>query len=241
VEIFFKPHYYYNSNLHNANDFTSFDCIKVLTEIKDKFNLPTDKLIILNIEFGVNVISPICSKKMIECTLYHDKNKFNNSSDDLKYSIISFKHNSNGNANKYKMIKFYAKGLQFPEYTDINTIRFEVKSKKRRYLQTQLNIYTYCDLLKIETYYLFVKHIKKEVKGLLILDYYNEMNNLNPKERKKLEKYNNSITWFSALQGSKNTFNNTKKRYFELLNKTNNNIHKKLMDAIESKLNKLIS
>lgn len=32
LEILFKPHYYFNDNLHNANDFSVQDCINVLNE-----------------------------------------------------------------------------------------------------------------------------------------------------------------------------------------------------------------
>ena len=58
VEILFKPHYYFNNNLHNANNFKVMDCVNVLTEIKETFNLPVNELKILNIEFGLNAISP---------------------------------------------------------------------------------------------------------------------------------------------------------------------------------------
>ena len=129
LEVLIKPHYYFNNNLHNANDFTAIDCINILTEIKNTFDFSVNELLILNIEYGINVISPIDCKDLIVYTVFHDKNEFINSSDNLKYSKISFKHDKNGKANSYKKIKAYAKGLQFPQYTDINTFRFEIKSK----------------------------------------------------------------------------------------------------------------
>ena len=101
LEILIKPHYYFNDNLHNANDFSALDCLKTLTEIKNLFNFPVDELTILNTEFGLNAISPIDSKDLILCSIYHEKNEFINSSDSLKFSKISFKHHKDGTANKY--------------------------------------------------------------------------------------------------------------------------------------------
>lgn len=239
LEILLKPHYYFNDNLHNANDFKAIDSINALTEIKETFNLPVNNLKILNIEFGINAISPILCENLIEYTFYHEKNLFINSSDILRYSKISYKHKDNGTANTYKMIKFYAKGLQFPQYTDNNTFRFEVKSKQSKYIKT-LGVYTYADLLKFETYHIFSDTLKKEISKILIIDAENEMHNLNDKEQIKLTEYLNSIKWNKAIQGSKNLFNINKIKYFKLLDKTKNNIHTYLKNIISNKLDDLL-
>ena len=239
LEILIKPHYYFNNNKHNANFFSALDCIKTLTEIKDTFNLPIDELLILNIEFGINAISPIDCKNLISYTIYHEKNEFINSSDTLRFSKISFKHHSSGKANNYKQTKFYAKGLQFPQFTDINTFRFEVKSKQRKYIKS-IGIKTYNDLLKIETYYKLSRVLKNEFSKVLILDIDNEKQNLTHKEVLKLEKYLNSVYWIKSMQLSRNVFSKNKKKYFNLLDKTKNNIHNTLFFIIEKKLNDIL-
>jgi hypothetical protein len=240
LEILIKPHYYFNNNLHNANDFTALENIKVFNEIKNTFNLPVKDLFILNIEYGVNGISLIDVKDLISYSLYHEKNQFINSSDDLRFSKISFKHNDNGRANNYKMIKFYAKGIQYPDYCDQNTFRFETKSKRRSFIQTQLDIYTYDDLLKKETYLRLGKSIKEEFNKMLILDVDNEGVNLTSKERSKLFMYSNTIYWDKAIGLSKNTFNNNKKLYYELLDRTGQNLHKSIEKIIHNKLKYLL-
>lgn len=239
LEILFKPHYYFNDNLHNANDFKAIDCIKTLIEIKNLFNFPVTELKIINIEFGINAISPIDCKNLIEYTFYHKKNLFISSSNNLRYSKINYKHKDNGTANTYKMIKFYAKGLQFPQYTNINTFRFEVKSKQSKYIKT-LGIYTYADLLKFETYQILSDTLKKEFEKILIIDAENKMHNLNDKEKRKLFEYLNPIKWNKSIQGSKNLFNNYRKKYFALLDKTENNIHVNLKNIINKKLDDLL-
>lgn len=239
IEILIKPHYYFNDNLHNANDFKVIDCIKTLTEIKVLFGFPAKELSILNIEFGVNIISPIDIKDLISCIIYHSKNEFINSSDNLRFSKISFKHNESGKANKYKQIKAYAKGLQYPNYTDVNTLRFEVKSKERKYIK-KLGINIYDDLLKFETYRKLSEVIKAESLNLLILDIYNKGQNLTNKELLKLNEYRNSYKWVKALQGSRNLFNRHKTDYLDLLDKSGDNIHNKIKQLIKEKLNELL-
>ena len=239
IEILIKPHYYFNDNLHNANDFKVIDCIKTLTEIKVLFGFPAKELSILNIEFGVNIISPIDIKDLISYIIYHSKNEFINSSDNLRFSKISFKHNESGKANKYKQIKAYAKGLQYPNYTDVNTLRFEVKSKESKYIK-KLGINIYDDLLKFETYRKLSEVIEAESLNLLILDIYNKGQNLTNKELLKLNEYRNSYKWVKALQGSRNLFNNHKTDYLDLLDKTGDNIHNKIKQLIKDKLNELL-
>jgi hypothetical protein len=239
LEILLKPHYYFNNNLHNANDFSVMDCIRTLSKIKNIFNLPTTELTILNIEFGLNGISPIDCKDLVAYTMYHEKNEFINSSDNLKFSKISFKHHISGKANKYKQVKFYAKGLQFPTYSDINTFRYEIRSKESKYIKT-LGIYTYEDLLRIEPYFKLADKLKEEFKKILILDVDNKGENLTNKELLKMNEYNSSIKWIKSLQGSRNLFNKHKKKYFKLLNKTENNIHTKMYSIIDEKLKELL-
>ena len=133
IDILFKPHYYFNDNLHNANDFRAIDCINAVLELKNTFNIDLKLLKVVNIEFGINVLSPIDIKKLITFLLYHEKNEFKTDIG-LAFSKKSFRATTTGMINSYKIIKAYAKGLQFPQYTDINTFRFEVKSKKSKYI-----------------------------------------------------------------------------------------------------------
>ena len=55
VDIIFKPHYYFNDGLHNANDFRVKDCIQTILELKTLFKIDLDLLKIVNIEFSQNL------------------------------------------------------------------------------------------------------------------------------------------------------------------------------------------
>lgn len=240
LEILFKPHYYFNNNMHNANDFGVKDCIRTLKDFANLFNLPTEELRIINIEYGINAISPIDCKNLITYATFHEKNQFITSNESLKYSRFSSKFDKNGRANQHKKIKIYAKGIQHPEYTDINTFRFEVKSKRSKYINS-LNIFNYSDLLKMESYYKLSENLLNELKNVLILDIDNKGNNLNSKELIKLNEYNNPINWSKALKMHRNTFSINKKKYFNLLDKTGDNIHKKIESIVSEKLKLLFN
>ncbi len=65
IDVLFKPHYYFNNNLQNANDFKIVDCIKTISELKNTFKIDLKLLKVVNIEFGINVLPPINIKKLI--------------------------------------------------------------------------------------------------------------------------------------------------------------------------------
>ncbi len=201
--IKFKPHYYFNDNKHNANDFSIYDCINVLKEFCIMFGVNPFKLIVVNIEFGVNILLPknlINVRDLLVYLIYHGKNEFYT---DRKYSRCRYSHsmNSRGVANTYKMIKCYDKGIQFPEYVDANTFRFEVKSNRKNYINS-LGIVTLASLLELKTFDVFTNVILKEFDDLLIIDekskpllsevkYRNFQKKLNPLYWRKLMMSNN--------------------------------------------------
>ncbi len=235
VDILFKPHYYFNNNVHNANDFKLNDCINVILELKNTFKIDLQLLKVVNIEFGLNVLSPIDIKKLITFLLYHEKNEFKTDVG-LAFSKKSFRANPNGTINNYKIIKAYAKGLQFPQYSNINTFRFEVKSKQSKYIN-QLGIYTANDLLNFDCYLKMAHEIINEFDKVLLLDCETDFKSLTGKEQAKITNYLNTLTWFIISQdGYRNRFNKEKTKYYNLVNKIENNLKKQLDKIIFDKL-----
>lgn len=248
VEVLFRPHYYFNDNLHNANDFSVNNCITVTNRLINELYITeyTNELKVINIEYGINVISPIDCKKLVKFISYHGKNEFKTDTG-LAYSKKSYSETKTGTANKYKIIKAYNKGLQFPEYCDINTFRFEVKSKQTKYIK-QLGIETIKDLLNPETYKTLFNELIKEFDDVLILGNSQEYKTLTTKENNLLNKYLNPNNWFEVTQINKNKlgkiinrnkFNKAKDRYLKLVNKTGYNIHTELKNIIIEKLKNL--
>lgn len=241
LEVLFRPHYYFNDNKHNANDFPVNECIKVIQEFIDLLDIDeVGKLKVVNLEFGVNVIPEMKIEDLITFITYHHKNDFKTDRQ-LSYSKKSYTPTKSGKENKYKVIKAYAKGLQFPEYTDRNTFRFEVKSKKSRYIN-KLEISSITDLLNPQIYNRLATELLKEFSEVLILDSNTGFNNLTPKEKQVLKGYLNTHTWYKILQNSRNNFGYHKnKRYLPLLKKTEKDIHKELKQTIVEKIQTLKS
>lgn len=238
LEILFKPHYYFNDNLHNANDFKIKDCIDIMTWFKNTFKIDLTKLKVVNIEFGINIISPINIKDLITFLAYHEKNQFRTDVG-LPFSKKSCSTNRNGTANKYKFCKAYAKGLQFPIYCDIDTFRFEISSKENKYCSKELNVITANDLLNIEVYYKMSEVLIKEFRKVLILDCATNFDVLNPREQKKLTEYLNPLTWYKIENQSRNSFSKNKIKYYNLINKVDNNLKSQLEKIIFDKLETL--
>jgi hypothetical protein len=238
LEIRFKPHYYFNDNLHNANDFRIIDCINVLVEVKNTLKIELQAFKVVNIEYGSNCISPIDIKDLITYLAYHEKNEFRTDIE-LPYSKKSYSATANGTANQYKIIKAYAKGLQFPNDANINTFRFEVKSKKSRFIN-QLGIYTADDLLNPNVYLTLVESLINEFAKVLILDCATDFKSLTQKEQNKIAKYNNPMEWYKINNASnRNSFSKNKTAYSILINKVPVNLKNQLQQIIYDKLETL--
>lgn len=235
VEVLFKPHYYFNNGLHNANDFKIVDGIKTISELKNTFEIDLRLLKVVNIEFGINILSSICIKKLISFIQYHERNEFKNEVG-LAYCKRSSKVNLKGINNKYKSIKAYAKGIQFPDYTHIDTFRFEVNSKESKYIK-QLGIYTANDLLNTDCYLNMANEIMNEFDKVLLLDCETDFKKLNEKEQSKIKEYLNTLTWFNISQDPyKNRFNKERAKYYNLVNKIPNNLKNRLTKTISDKI-----
>lgn len=236
LEILLRPHYLFNHNLHNANSFTSNQCIDVLKKFLSQYGLDEpEKLIPLNIEFGVNTVVPINIKDFIRYICYHGRNEFRTDSRHLHSKKSSTFYN--GTQNQYKIIKAYAKSIQFPKYTGGKDVfRFEVKSKRTRYIQSQ-GISSMEDLLMPEIYNTLGQTLIKEYHSVLILDQNLNMDHLNINERDLLRDLSNPLMWEKYLSMTRNTFSNNKKRYYTLLNKTGYNLIKESRRIISDEVN----
>ncbi|KAB1156882.1 hypothetical protein F6464_05890 [Flavobacterium luteum] len=187
-------------------------------------------------EFGINIVSPIYIKDLITFLSFHEQHEFINNPE-YKYSKQSHSFNKKtGIANNNKIIKAYAKGLQFPEFCDINTFRFEVKSRESAYIN-KFGIFDLNDLLNVNVYYLLVDKLIEEFKNVLIIYDKIDFTNLNLKEVSKLNTLLSQSHWYRIKQDNKrNVFNDEKIKYYKLIDKTGNHLKKQLEKIIFEKL-----
>lgn len=240
LNVLFRPHYFYNDDRHNANDFSANQCIDVIGHFIEKFEIDLSTFQVQNIEFGVNIISPINVRDLVTWTKYHSKNEFRNHVG-LPYSKMSYSIDKQGRANGYKSIKAYAKGIQFPEHCHENTFRFEVKSKQSKYIQQNLNVNLLTDLLFPTPYFHMAETVLREFDNVLILDHREKEKNLSERENRALENYLNVDTWYKYLHQNRNAYSKHFSKYYSLLNKTGRNLHSDIRNIISAKIETLKS
>lgn len=242
IVLRFKPHYWYNRNLHNANDFTVSNCIKTIKRFISVFDIRDfKKYPINNLEYGVNFILDCYGKELISYDSYHSRNPF---LQDLnqRYSKKAIRYSpSTGQPDKYLIIKFYCKGFQFPQFCLNETLRFEVSTKKSKKVNS-LGIYSIGDLINHKIYNNLKNDIKKIAKNVLIIDLKPNLNILNNREKNQLKKYSNNSFWYEVInQKRSHSFNEKKKLYFKYLDKTGYNLNSKFYQSISQKLNYLFN
>jgi len=121
-------HKYFNNGHHNSNDFTFSNLQTVLAELHEIFNIDPKRSILRNIEFGVNIHTPITVKEILKNLVITGNHTFGILKIDNKNIGKKIeKHDTS--------IKIYNKGLQYKKQVD-NLLRFEVAVKKMRYLKT---------------------------------------------------------------------------------------------------------
>ena len=235
LDIYFRPHYLYNDYKHNANDFSVDSCRDIIRWFEDTFGIYDHRLFrITNIEYGVNFRFPKYGKDLISMLGYSSKNEFTTDKE-YTYSKRSSSTDGMGVSNKYKIVKFYSKGIQYPSFCEPDVLRFEIKSKKSARIR-KLGIEHIGDLLDVDCYKNMRDDIVKELGKLLILDYRIDRSCLPIRDRNKLNKYLSNATWFEVSQKSRNRFNEMKDRYNSLLDKLGFNVHNDLIRIVSSKL-----
>lgn len=239
LEIRFKPHYWHNNDIHNANDFTPHQAIATIQRFISVFNIDDpENFKAVNLEYGLNFLIDGYGKDLTLYPAFHSRNPFYRDKDN-RFSSISHSFDMNGKPNKYLQIKFYSKGFQYPEHCPGNTLRYEIKTKQSKKIN-QLNINNIADLLKIEVYQLMKNELIKQAGKMLIIDPNPTLKNLNKKTSNKLNQYSNQYYWNKTVnQQRSQSFNEKKEIYFKHLDKTGHNINQLFLDSLVKKLNYL--
>ena len=240
VDVCISPHYHFNNYLHNGNDLTPENCIKSIFEILDYLQIKSyelDELKVVNLEVGVNIIPETDVKELTNGIYYSKKTP-------IKVNKHPYNRRTEKKITEYKIIKTYAKGLQFKNKPhlgiDINTFRFEVKTKKHRKIKS-LGITTVKDLLNIAKYPRLAEDVINEWQNVLLINLTPDLTNLRRedvqfiKQSVKFDFWNDLIT-----KKHRNTFSNNNKKYYNIL-KGKNNLHHLIKLQIIDKIYQLLN
>jgi hypothetical protein len=119
-------HKYFNNGNHNANDFNFNDLQKVLQELEQKFNINPKTSTLRNLEFGVNINTPIEAKEVLKNLVCFGKYTFGT----LKIAGLNVGKRIQ---KQQSSLKIYNKGKQYQKAT--NLVRFEIAIHKMLYLK----------------------------------------------------------------------------------------------------------
>lgn len=179
-------HKYFNKGKHNANDFTIEDLQNVITELQQKFNIEPTTAILRNVEFGVNINTPVTANELLKNLVCYGNYPFGKLRIDrivVGKSIIQQRSD----------LKIYDKSRQFDLPIE-NLTRIEIAVKKMAFLKPY-DIKTLSDLIS-----------KSKIKplGSILLSYWEDViyydkkvnwKQLTPFERKKLLYYATPRNW----------------------------------------------
>ena len=212
LEISGSIHYFFNDELHNADDFYIEYCINAIVQIEKIFNLDLNKCYLINLEYGVNINPIIKVTDLIHNLIYHEKRQF-------VRTTTHFDYKQAGN-DAYKQVKGYDKSVQFPHECE-NTFRFEVRTRQAKFIHN-LGLFTLQDLTNIDNYNVLITSLLKEWDNVLLFDLSKDIDT----------KFFNTNFWEDILKnGSRNKFNNQKKLYHKKLG--DDNLHTNIRKIIE--------
>lgn len=177
-------HYYHNKGIHNYNDFTFLDLQETIYQISELLGVTISNIVLLNIEFGVN-LNPYFNPNCIIDNLHiHRKKEF------LKPDNYNFK------ASKHQRfwIKVYNKGEQFKRPNNI--LRIELKYKKMIDLN-KLGLYTLENLRNPNIFNNLLELLTTKWSESIIFDYSIINTNLKPLQKTKILQYQNTNYWLS--------------------------------------------
>ena len=113
--------------------------------------------------------------------------------------------------------------MQFPDYCNENTFRFEIKTAQAKYIK-RLGLKTLQDLINPKNYDVLVNSLLAEWDKVLLFD-----------KSKNVEiKFLNTHFWEEAiLSKNRNKFNNQKRIYYKKIG--SDNLHSNIRNCIERK------
>jgi hypothetical protein len=200
-------HKYFNKGNHNANDFTFNDLQEVLKDLQIKFNIAPKDTILRNVEFGVNIKTPISVKEVLNNLVAHGNAPFGSLKvDGMQLGKFIGKQ-------QYRA-KVYDKGKQYNR-PENNLTRIEFAVKKMKYLQPY-GITTLADLQDSDKVQALGKLITAFWDNLIYYDKKINWKQLTDFERKKLLYYAASRNWqdFNPTQRTR-----AKKHFQQLISK----------------------
>ncbi len=193
-------HKYWNDGEHNFNDFDYEAFVSVLKDLKQKFNIDADQLILRQLEIGVNIVPPYPTNDILNFCFIHRGRQFNRISVPDEGRYIQAEHSQYFIKIYDKANHYRRKGYDVP-YSEL--LRFEIKYRKMEKLK-KLNIISLGDIVRMG-FGDFVELLSTEWKAVLFYDFtilYDKETHL---------KYSNKLFWLE-LRNRPSAFNKHRRK-----------------------------
>ncbi len=233
-------HKFFNNGMHNFNDFTYLNIVEVIDRLDLLFSLTIDNCRINLNEIGVNIISPVPSKKILKGLLSHRNSRFKSFSFENAdfYQVIhhNFYFKIYDKAKQYR-----AKGYIIPN----EILRIELKYRKMEDLINLLkskgiidrDYIVLSDLKNIDVLNAFGELLVKKWNEILFYDFTISKNNLSKLQKRKLDVWQNINQWESF---SKHKRSKQKKLLQEVIKNHSQQLQLQVSNLIKEKLNILL-
>ncbi|WP_138993394.1 hypothetical protein [Larkinella sp. C7] len=186
VEVKGSLHKFFNSGIHNADQYTANDLLLTLDQLATEYGFNLFESVINNIEFGVNVELAFPVAKVLENLICYKNQPFAiDSHSPVPYFVCD--------RQRYA-VKMYDKGKQ--KGLAANVLRFEIRVKKMMYFDgTGVTLRTLADLLNVDNFKLLGALLVKTFNEILFDDPAIDTKGLSNDERHIYQQGRNPRYW----------------------------------------------
>lgn len=221
-------HVYWNSGLHNFNDFTFNDVLRVLDELKKKFNISPSQMKIRQLEIGVNISPPIPTNEVLDNLFSHKKIEFKDTYVYNEGKYLQCVHSNYFLKAYNKRIHYAKKGFRI----DREILRFEIKYRGLANLKKH-NIRTIQDLIECR-----LKPFKNELQQRFRECLFYDTSIIS--KSKRILNYSNPKWWKKYyLTERSSAYSKHKSHYRKLVEKDSEDIQSKIVEIIGCKFEDL--
>lgn len=214
---------YRNNGIDNFIDFDFDTFLLTIKSLADTFHIDPNNAILRNIEFGVNVLTPIPSQKVINYLIASKSDTF------TQLKLQKFPIGKTIAKQRYHL-KIYDKGKQ-TKRKNRDVLRVEIAVKKMDYLKN-LSIKTLSDLTEITNISPLIDLLLNEWKEIIYYDTGIKYRQMSEFEKKKFLFYLRPAAWsdFNRMQRmrAKKHFNKLLEKYGS--SKTKSIIHNRILE-----------
>lgn len=227
ININGSVHKYFNSGLHNYNDFTIPNLFEVFADLSNKFDLNPFLTSLHNLEFGVNVIVPFATNKLLNSIISYKGKEYEVERYNGKGYLLRFSFD-------HYDLKIYNKGLQYQQPENI--LRFEIKVKRMEYFRTRdINIKCLSDLLNTDNYRKLKTCLLKAFSEILIYDNSIKLKGLPKRESVVLINGKNPKYWSELVEKGRDIKYKRNRFNFLVAKYGKQNIKETILKLIENK------